>query len=85
MGERTRVSGRHLSAMAHAPSLDIRFQQFLRDRTYVENVTAKTREWYETAWHAYQKAQPSAPPLPPGSLIDRPQLEHSCSTRESGA
>jgi site-specific recombinase XerD len=62
--------------MAHPPSLDTLFQQFLRERTYVENVTAKTREWYETAWHAYQKAQPSAPPLPVGRVIDRPQLEH---------
>ena len=38
-------------------SLDQLFDQFLRERTYLQNVTPKTREWYETAWKAYTRAQ----------------------------
>jgi integrase/recombinase XerD len=34
--------------------LDRLFEQFLRERTYVLNVTPATREWYECAWKAYK-------------------------------
>ncbi len=33
------------------------FQQFLRERTYLKNVTPKTREWYESAWKALKSTQ----------------------------
>jgi hypothetical protein len=33
------------------------FQQFLRERTYINNVTASTREWYECAWKAFTASQ----------------------------
>ena len=33
------------------------FQQFLRERTYLKNVTPKTREWYESAWKAFKSTQ----------------------------
>jgi integrase/recombinase XerD len=33
------------------------FEQFLRERVYFHNITPKTREFYETAWKAFQRAQ----------------------------
>ena len=36
------------------------FQQFLRERTYINNVTSSTREWYESAWKAFKAAQAHA-------------------------
>jgi integrase/recombinase XerD len=38
-------------------SLDSLFEQFLRERTYLKNVSPKTRTWYETAWKAFTKTQ----------------------------
>src|SRR5712691_11652569 len=38
------------------PRLEQLFQQFLRERTYITNVTPKTREWYESAWKAFTAA-----------------------------
>lgn len=35
-------------------ALDRLFEQFLRERTYVHNVTPKTRDWYQSAWHAFR-------------------------------
>jgi hypothetical protein len=37
--------------------IDQLFPQFLRERTYVNNVTASTREWYQSAWKAFRTAQ----------------------------
>ena len=37
-------------------ALDPLFQQFLRDRTYLKNVTPKTQVWYETAWKTYLRS-----------------------------
>jgi hypothetical protein len=37
--------------------LDELFQQFLRERTYINNVTDSTREWYQSAWKAFTLAQ----------------------------
>ena len=37
------------------------FQQLLRERTYINNVTVSTREWYECAWNAFTAAQKDAP------------------------
>jgi site-specific recombinase XerD len=57
--------------------LDQLFQQFLRERTYVNNVTASTREWYECAWKAFTAARASAPERPPSSaLISKADLQH---------
>lgn len=39
-------------------SLDQLFEQFLRECTYVHNVTPKTRDWYQSAWHAFKQSQP---------------------------
>jgi len=39
--------------------LDQLFQQFLRERTYVHNVTDATREWYECAWKAFKDTAPT--------------------------
>ena len=41
--------------------LDQLFQQFLRERTYINNVTPATREWYECAWKAFKVAHTNAP------------------------
>jgi integrase/recombinase XerD len=50
--------------------LDQLFDQFLRERTYLKNVTPKTRIWYESAWKAFKTTQttvaadrPSSAPL----------------------
>jgi integrase/recombinase XerD len=52
------------------------FQQFLRERTYINNVTPSTREWYETAWKAFRAAQASAPAWPASApLISRADLQ----------
>jgi integrase/recombinase XerD len=57
--------------------LDQLFQQFLRERTYVHNVTASTREWYESAWKAFKGAQAAAPERPPAApLISKSDLQH---------
>jgi hypothetical protein len=41
--------------------LDQLFQQFLRERTYVYNVTPKTRDWYQSAWNAYKQSRTLTP------------------------
>ena len=52
------------------------FEQFLRERTYVNNVTASTREWYETAWKAFRAAHTSAPERPASApLIAKADLQ----------
>ena len=43
-------------------SLGQLFDQFLRERTYVHNVTSKTRDWYESAWHAFKRSWPQLHP-----------------------
>ena len=37
--------------------LDQLLQQFLRERTYINNVTPSTIEWYESAWKAFKNSQ----------------------------
>lgn len=41
-------------------NLDSRFDQFLRERIYLRNVTVKTRDWYESAWKAFRASRPSS-------------------------
>ena len=55
--------------------LDQLFQQFLRERTYINNVTPSTREWYESAWKAFKTAQAAAPPSPSAPLISKADLQ----------
>ncbi len=40
--------------------LDNLFEQFLQERTYLKNVTPKTRVWYESAWKAFKSTQGNA-------------------------
>ena len=56
--------------------LDQLFQQFLRERTYITNVTPKTLAWYESAWKAFKRAQSDAPPRPASApLISKADLQ----------
>jgi integrase/recombinase XerD len=41
--------------------LSAHFHQFLRERTFLNNVTPKTAEWYQTAWNAFQRFRREAP------------------------
>ena len=57
--------------------LDQPFQQFLRERTNVNNVTASTREWYETAWKAFRAAHSNGPERTASApLIAKSDLQH---------
>lgn len=56
--------------------LDQLFQQFLRERTHINNVTSSTRGWYECAWKAFRTAQASAPERPASApLIGKSDLQ----------
>jgi integrase/recombinase XerD len=56
--------------------LDVLFEQFLRERRYLKNVTPKTLIWYESAWKAFRLAQGAVTTVPRGSgpLITRDDL-----------
>lgn len=41
--------------------LDQLFERFLRERTYIQNVTASTCEWYQCAWKALTAALKTHP------------------------
>jgi integrase/recombinase XerD len=41
--------------------LDSLFEQFIRERIYVKNVTPATRQWYESAWQAFQRSPVHSP------------------------
>ena len=43
--------------------LDVLFEQFLRERRYLKNVTPKTITWYETAFLALTRTVKSPTPL----------------------
>ena len=56
--------------------LDQLFQQFLRERTYINNVTVSTTE-YESAWRAFKASQANAPARPASApLISKADLQH---------
>jgi hypothetical protein len=58
------------------PSLDQLFDQFVRERTDVQNVTPRTCEWYRTAFAAFQRAQANAAATPaPPTVISRAGLQ----------
>jgi hypothetical protein len=44
-------------------------EQFLRERTYINNVTASTRERYQCARKAFNAAQPFAEPRAIGRRV----------------
>jgi site-specific recombinase XerD len=59
------------------PTLAAYFAQFVRERTYLNNVTPKTRDWYQTAWSAFQRSQVDAPSRPAAApLISRADMQH---------
>jgi hypothetical protein len=38
-------------------TLDSHFDRFLQERTYLKNVSPKTRVWYETGWETFLRTQ----------------------------
>ena len=56
-----------------ATTLQLLFQQFLRERKYLRNVSPRTVEWYETAWKAFCDSATHCP-TDPGEL-NRAHLE----------
>ena len=67
-------------------TLSEHFEQFLRERTYLQNITPRTREWYATAWQAFERSLSTAPPQPyDAPLISRADLQRFVShLRERG-
>jgi integrase/recombinase XerD len=56
--------------------LNAYFDQFLRERVYLHNITPKTREFYETPWKAFVRSQATAPPRSPdGPVLTRADLQ----------
>jgi integrase/recombinase XerD len=41
------------------PTLDALFDRFLRERTYLKNISPKTRVWYQTAWKSFTAVMPA--------------------------
>jgi integrase/recombinase XerD len=59
------------------------FDQFLRERVYVNNITPATREWYECAWKAFGTTLRDRPESSAG--VTRADLQHFVITlRERG-
>jgi site-specific recombinase XerD len=56
-----------------ATNLDTLFQQFLKERKYLRNVSPQTIEWYETAWKAFRNSATSCPGHP--AELTRSHLE----------
>ena len=53
------------------------FAGFLRERTYVQNVSPKTLAWYDQAWRSFARTYPACLTSPTqGTLISRADLEH---------
>ena len=56
--------------------LDQLFQQFLRERTYIQNVTPKTLDWYQSAWKAFTASEADAAERAPSTpLISKADLQ----------
>jgi integrase len=57
-------------------TLDSLFTEFVREKTYLQNVTPKTCEWCATAWKAFTRYRNAAPPRTSVSpLITRADLQ----------
>ena len=53
------------------------FDDFLRERTYIQNVSPKTLAWYSQAWRAFLLSQPPSLTSPSGAPgLSRADLEH---------
>ena len=53
------------------------FQQFLRERIYIRNITPKTRDYYVTAWKSFERSRATAPSrAPDGPVLTRADLQH---------
>ena len=58
------------------PTLHEYFDQFLRERVYLHNITPKTKAFYETAWAAFCRAQQAQLPRPADApLIAKTDLQ----------
>ena len=54
------------------------FEQFLRERVYLHNITPKTRDYYLTAWKAFVRSQATAPAkTPTAPVLTRSDADHS--------
>ena len=49
------------------------FQQFLKERKYLRNVSPQTIEWYETAWKYFHRS--ATPCLTTSTSLTRESLE----------
>jgi hypothetical protein len=57
--------------------LQAHFDQFLRERVYLHNITPKTRDYYLTAWKAFLRLHAAAPPRAPDAPdLTRVDLQH---------
>jgi hypothetical protein len=58
-------------------ALDQFFQQFLRERTCLHNITPKTRQWYQNVWSVFLSvADARASQSPSADLITRIDQHH---------
>ena len=58
------------------PTLSTYFEQFLRERTYIQNITPRTLEWYRAAWRAFEPSQvPASPTDEATPLITKQDLQ----------
>jgi integrase/recombinase XerD len=58
-------------------ALNTHFEQFLRERVYLHNITPRTREYYLTAWKAFVRSQATAPPRATDApLLTRGDVQH---------
>ena len=56
-------------------TLDQHFHDFLRERTYVQNVTERTLDWYRTAWKAFLRYRSSESFSATAPLISKRDLQ----------
>jgi site-specific recombinase XerD len=57
-------------------ALDRLFEQFLRERIYLHNVTPKTAEWYRNIWRVFQRCWMNLPTdARSRTIISRPDLQ----------
>ena len=57
--------------------LNTLFDQFLRERVYLHNITPKTRDYYLTVWKAFRRSQSTAPVRSPDApVLTRADVQH---------
>ena len=62
-------------------TLTVLFEQFLKEKRYLKNVTPKTLDWYTSAWGAFTK---SVTVSEPGHLTRGKLSEFVVASRERG-